>query len=52
MMGDSSFTGFESLVGKILKTESAGVERCCLFGISDPEGDVVESENLSVGWTL
>ncbi len=41
MTGNTSLTGFESLVGKVVKTESTGVERGGLFSVTDPEGDVV-----------
>lgn len=41
MTGNPSFSGFESLVGKVVKTESTGVERGSLFSVTDPKGDVV-----------
>lgn len=41
MTGNSSLSSFESFVGQILKTESAGVEWCSLFCVSHPKGDMV-----------
>lgn len=41
MTGYVSFAGFESLVSKVVKPESTGVEWGSLFGISDPECNVI-----------
>ncbi len=41
MTGNTSFTSFKSFVGKIVKTKSTGVERGGLFGVTNPECDVI-----------
>ena len=41
MVGDVSFSGFKTFVGIVFETESGSVEGGGLFGVSDPEGDVV-----------
>lgn len=41
---DVSFTGFETLVGKVFEAESGSIETGSLSGVSDPEENVVEAK--------
>ena len=43
---------FQSLVRMEIKSESSSVVMGSLFGIANPEGDVVESVELANGWSL
>jgi len=41
---DVSFTGFETLIGKVFEAESGSVETGSLSGVSDPEENVIEAK--------
>ena len=41
---DVSFAGFETLVGKVFKTESRSIETGSLSGVSDPEKNMIETK--------
>lgn len=41
MIGDSSLSSFESLIGEIVESKSTSVEWCSLFGVTDPECDMI-----------
>lgn len=41
---DVSFAGFETLVGKVFKTESGSIETGSLSGVSNPEKNMVETK--------
>ena len=50
MDSEISVPGFESLVGKMFKSESCGVVCGSLFSIGNPEGNVAESvEDTDLG---
>ena len=40
MANNLPFSGLQSLKGKILKAKSGSIVSCCLFGVSDPKGDM------------